>query len=69
MNKNIVEGIKPSAKKQKGTKEVMKKTYQTPVCQTIYTDSQDVLTASFIKFEKGESGSFDENGAVIKWNS
>ena len=45
----------------------MKKIYETPICQTVYTDSQDILTASFIKFDKGDSGSFDEGGAVIKW--
>ena len=45
----------------------MKKIYETPICQTVYTDSQDILTASFTVFTKGDSGSFDEGGAVIKW--
>ena len=44
----------------------MKKTYDTPVCQTIYTDSQDILTASFIQFKAETDGDFS-GGAVIKW--
>ena len=44
----------------------MKKIYETPVCQTVYTAEEDILTASFLKFEKGTEGGFD-GGAVIKW--
>ena len=44
----------------------MKKTYETPVCQTIYTDKEDILTASFTIFTKGDSGDFS-GGAVIEW--
>ena len=46
----------------------MKKLYETPVCQTVYTADEDILTASFITFSTGDEGSFDEGGAVIKWN-
>ena len=46
----------------------MKKIYETPICQTVYTDSQDILTSSqFILVDKvnGEGGFGD--GGVIKW--
>ena len=47
----------------------MKKMYETPVCQTICTAEDDVLTTSkFLEFEfaEGEVGEFG-NGAVIEW--
>ena len=46
----------------------MKKIYETPVCQTVYTDSDDILTSSqFIQFGKNnKEGSFND-GVVIKW--
>ena len=46
----------------------MKKIYETPICQTIHTAEEDILTASFLAFVKGEEGSFSDDGAVIKWN-
>ena len=45
----------------------MKKIYETPVCQAISMDCEDILTASFITFSKDDEGSFDEGGAVIEW--
>jgi len=46
----------------------MKKLYETPVCQTVYTAEEDILTASsFVEFVKGGEGSFDQGGAVIEW--
>ena len=46
----------------------MKKIYETPVCQAISMDCEDILTASsFVEFVKGGEGSFDEGGAVIEW--
>ena len=45
----------------------MKKLYETPVCQAISMDCEDILTASFTTFIKGGEGSFDEGGAVIEW--
>ena len=46
----------------------MKKTYETPVCQTIYTAEDDILTSSqFIEFGKEEVGDFGSGGAIIEW--
>ncbi len=45
----------------------MKRLYETPVCQTIYTAEDDILTTSqFIKVGKEDEGGFD-GGAVIEW--
>ena len=45
----------------------MKKTYETPICQTICTADDDILTTSkFIEFGKEELGEFG-NGPVIEW--
>lgn len=45
----------------------MKKLYETPVCQTVYTADEDILTASsFVLFGKEEEGDFS-GGAVIEW--
>lgn len=49
----------------------MKKTYETPVCQTICTAEDDILTSStFNPFEKGDVLDWSEGnggGAVIEW--
>ena len=46
----------------------MKKTYETPVCQTICTAEDDILTSSkFIEFGKEDLGDFENGGAVIEW--
>ena len=46
----------------------MKKTYETPVCQTICTAEDDILTTSqFIEFGKEVVGDFESGGAVIEW--
>ena len=45
----------------------MKKIYETPVCQAISMDCEDILTASITPFIKGDEGSFDQGGAVIEW--
>ena len=45
----------------------MKKIYETPICQTICTAEDDILTSSkFIEFGKDEVGEFGD-GAVIEW--
>ena len=47
----------------------MKKIYETPICQTICTADDDILTSSkFIEFGKIEDDIGDFNsGAVIEW--
>ena len=44
----------------------MKKMYETPVCQTIFTAEDDILTASFLEYGKGDNGDFS-GGGVIEW--
>ena len=45
----------------------MKKMYEAPVCETICTAEDDILTSSqFIEFGKGENGDFS-GGGVIEW--
>ena len=45
----------------------MKKTYETPVCQTICTAEDDILTTSqYIEVGKEDLGYFDD-GAIIEW--
>ena len=44
----------------------MKKMYETPVCQTICTAEDDILTSSFIEFGREEDGDFS-GGGVIEW--
>lgn len=45
----------------------MKKTYETPVCQTICTAEDDILTTSkFIEVGTGDLGDFN-GGAIIEW--
>ena len=44
----------------------MKKMYETPVCQTICTAEDDILTSSFLEYGKGEDGDFS-GGGVIEW--
>ena len=49
----------------------MKKTYETPICQTIYTAEDDILTTSkFINFELSDILDWSEGdggGAVMEW--
>ena len=46
----------------------MKKIYETPICQTICTAEDDILTASQFTIAKkvNDEGGFDDGG-VIKW--
>ena len=45
----------------------MKKIYETPICQTICTAEDDILTSSkFIEFGTAEVGEFGD-GPVIEW--
>ena len=48
----------------------MKKTYETPICQTICTADDDILTTSkFTDFEIGDYLDWSEGdgGAVMEW--
>lgn len=47
----------------------MKKIYETPVCQTIHTAEEDILTTSPFKLfvNGGADGDISDGGAVITW--
>jgi hypothetical protein len=46
----------------------MKKIYETPICQTVYTAEEDILTASQFTIAKkvDDEGGFEEGG-IIRW--
>ena len=47
----------------------MKKIYETPICQTVITSDEDILTAStftLITDKVNGEGGFDD-GAIIQW--
>ena len=48
----------------------MKKIYETPICQTICTAEDDILTLSttldYIEYGRGGSGDYS-GGAVMNW--
>ena len=57
-----------SALKSRKEHGFMKKIYETPICQTVITSDEDILTASkFINFAEKKEGSFDDSDAVVYW--